>query len=100
GGEEFAAILPDTSPEQARGHANAIRAHVAALALRHAPAAGRQHVTLSIGVASFSPDGLQDAPALIEAADQALYAAKRGGRDRVVVHGASALPSHSGQLPA
>ncbi|MET0982042.1 MAG: GGDEF domain-containing protein [Telluria sp.] len=93
GGEEFAAILPDTSPEQARNQANAICAHVAALALAHAPAAGRQHVTLSIGVASFSSAGLQDAPALIEAADQALYTAKRGGRDRVVVHGASALPA-------
>ena len=87
GGEEFAAILPDTSPGQAQGHANAIRAHVAALALPHAPAAGRPHVTLSIGVASFSPDGLRDAPALIAAADQALYAAKRAGRDCVVVHG-------------
>lgn len=92
GGEEFAAILPDTTPEQARQHANAIRAHVAGLALAHAPAAGRPHVTLSIGVASFSPHGLQDAPALIEAADQALYAAKRGGRDRVVVHDAGAAP--------
>jgi diguanylate cyclase (GGDEF)-like protein/PAS domain S-box-containing protein len=92
GGEEFAAILPDTSLEQAQCHAHAIRAHMAALALPHAPAAGRQHVTMSIGVASFSPGGLQDAPALIEAADQALYAAKRGGRDRVVVYGASASP--------
>ena len=91
GGEEFAAILPDTLPEQAQAHANAIRAHVAALALPHAPAAGRQHVSLSIGVASFSPDGLQDAAALIEAADQALYAAKRGGRNRVVVYTDAAL---------
>jgi len=92
GGEEFAAILPDTSPEQARCHANAIRAQVAALALAHAPQAIHRHVTLSIGVASFSPHGLRDAPALIAAADQALYAAKRGGRDRVVVYGDTALP--------
>ena len=91
GGEEFAAILPDTSPGQAQGHANAIRAHVSALALPHAPAAGRPHVTLSIGVASFRADGLQDAPALIEAADRALYAAKRDGRDRVVVYSDAAL---------
>ena len=87
GGEEFAAILPDTSPEQARAHADAIRARVASLALPHAPAAVRDHVTLSIGVASFNPDGLSDAPALIEAADQALYAAKRNGRDRVMAWG-------------
>jgi diguanylate cyclase (GGDEF)-like protein len=87
GGEEFAAILPDTSLEQARSHANAIRARVAALALPHAPAATRDHVTLSIGVASFSPDGLNTGAALIEAADQALYAAKRNGRDRVMACG-------------
>jgi diguanylate cyclase (GGDEF)-like protein len=87
GGEEFAAILPDTSLEQARLHANAIREHVAGLALPHAPAAHWPMVTLSIGVASFDRERLHEVPALIEAADKALYAAKRGGRNRVVVDG-------------
>ena len=87
GGEEFAAILPDTTPEQARVHANAIREHVAALALEHAPAALRPVVTLSIGVAGFDREDLNDAAALVEAADKALYAAKRGGRNCVVLHG-------------
>jgi diguanylate cyclase (GGDEF)-like protein len=87
GGEEFAAILPDTSLEQARLHANAIREHVAGLALQHAPAAHWPMVTLSIGVASFDRERLHEVPALIEAADKALYAAKRGGRNRVVVDG-------------
>ncbi|QOY92387.1 sensor domain-containing diguanylate cyclase [Massilia sp. UMI-21] len=87
GGEEFAAILPDTTAGQARAHANAIREHVAGLKLPHAPAAARPHVTLSIGVAAFDNEGLDAAGPLIEAADQALYAAKRGGRDRVLVHG-------------
>jgi diguanylate cyclase (GGDEF)-like protein len=85
GGEEFAAILPDTSAEQAAGLANAIREHVAALGLAHAPAALRDRVTLSIGVASFGADRLNEAALLIEAADKALYAAKRGGRNCVVV---------------
>jgi diguanylate cyclase (GGDEF)-like protein len=87
GGEEFAAILPDTAPGQARSLANAIREHVASLALAHAPAATRPHVTLSIGVASFDKERLNQPAALIEAADKALYAAKRTGRDRVVVDG-------------
>jgi diguanylate cyclase (GGDEF)-like protein len=87
GGEEFAAILPDTSLEQARLHANAIREHVAGLALPHAPAAHWPMVTLSIGVASFERERLHEVPALIEAADKALYAAKRGGRNRVMVNG-------------
>ena len=87
GGEEFAAILPDTTLEQARVHANAIREHVAALALEHAPKALRPIVTLSIGVASLDGERVNDAAALIEAADKALYAAKRGGRNRVVADG-------------
>jgi diguanylate cyclase (GGDEF)-like protein len=87
GGEEFAAILPDTSLEQARLHANAIREHVAGLALQHAPAAHWPMVTLSIGVASLDRERLHEVPALIEAADKALYAAKHGGRNRVVVSG-------------
>ena len=87
GGEEFAAILPDTSLEQARLHANTIREHVAGLALPHAPAAHWPMVTLSIGVASFDRERLHEVPALIEAADKALYAAKRGGRNRVMVDG-------------
>jgi diguanylate cyclase (GGDEF)-like protein len=87
GGEEFAAILPDTSAEQARTHANAIREHVASLDIAHAPAATRPYVTLSIGVASFDKARRNVAATLIDAADKALYAAKRTGRDRVVVDG-------------
>jgi len=83
GGEEFAAILPDTTFEQAAKHANAIREHVAALVLAHAPAAHWPMVTLSIGLASFDKATLNEAGALVEAADKALYAAKRGGRNRV-----------------
>lgn len=87
GGEEFAAILPDTTAEQARALANSIREHVASLNLKQAPSAVRPHVTLSIGVASMDKDRLNEPEALIEAADKALYAAKRSGRDRVVVDG-------------
>jgi diguanylate cyclase (GGDEF)-like protein len=87
GGEEFAAILPDTSVEQAALLANAIREHIAALALPHAPSAHWPMVTLSIGVAAFDPAHLKDPAALVEAADKALYAAKHGGRNRVVVDG-------------
>ena len=83
GGEEFAAVLPDTSADQARVLAEKIREHIASLALEHAPAAAWPQVTLSIGVASFSSEGNNNAAALIESADRALYTAKRGGRNRV-----------------
>ncbi len=86
GGEEFAAILPDTGLDQAERHANAIRDHVMALALAHAPAAHWPMVTLSIGVAAYDRDKLNTPAALIAAADKALYVAKREGRNRVVIH--------------
>ncbi|WP_314443049.1 sensor domain-containing diguanylate cyclase [Massilia timonae] len=87
GGEEFAAVLPDTTLEQARVLADRIRAHVAGLGLQQAPAAHHPKVTLSIGVAAFDRARLNAPEALIEAADKALYAAKRGGRNRVVADG-------------
>jgi len=86
GGEEFAAILPDTSLEQATLHANLIRENVVALGLPHAPDAHWSTITLSIGVASVDKEELDNAAALVDAADRALYAAKRGGRNRVVAH--------------
>ena len=87
GGEEFAAVLPDTTLEQARVLADRIRAHVAGLGLQQAPAAHHPKVTLSIGVAAFDRARLNAPEALIEAADKALYAAKRGGRNCVVADG-------------
>ena len=87
GGEEFAAVLPDTTLAQARVLAERIRAHVAGLGLEQAPAAHHRQVTLSIGVAAFDRERLNGPETLLAAADQALYAAKRGGRNRVVADG-------------
>jgi diguanylate cyclase (GGDEF)-like protein len=92
GGEEFAAVLPDTNAEQARQHAEAIRACIEALNITHAPNAARPYVTMSIGVASYDKVRLNDGESLLRAADQALYAAKRGGRNRVVVDGDKGSP--------
>ena len=86
GGEEFAAVLPDTSAEQAAQHAEAIRAKIASLNINHAPAATRPHVTMSIGVATFDKQHLNDVAAMLAAADSCLYAAKKAGRDCVIVY--------------
>jgi len=77
GGEEFVIVLPNTAIADALDTAEHIRARVAAKKFN-----GRK-ITLSIGVASF-PEDADDAETIIAVADEALYQAKREGRDRTV----------------
>jgi two-component system, cell cycle response regulator len=77
GGEEFAVILPGCEPEQAREAAERLR-----LAVCSAPMPMR--LTASAGVATF-PAHAGDAESLVRAADEALYASKRAGRDQTSV---------------
>jgi diguanylate cyclase (GGDEF)-like protein len=86
GGEEFAVILPATSGETALTVANRLREAVERLALPHPKVPGRV-VTVSVGVASKSAPEEAAPAALIASADEALYHAKRAGRNRVVVSG-------------
>jgi len=79
GGEEFAAILPDCGLAGARDVVEDIRHRFADL--RFGQSNAEFSVTLSAGIATF-PD-IDDAEAVIRAADKALYAAKQGGRNRV-----------------
>ncbi len=82
GGEEFAALLPSASAEVAVQVAERIRRSVAAQSVDTSEGVIRYRV--SIGVASVTP-AISDLSGLILAADQALYQAKRQGRDRVCV---------------
>lgn len=77
GGEEFVVMMPDTAPADALELAEHIRARVAAKKFT-----GRK-MTLSIGVATF-PEDADNAEGLISVADEALYQAKREGRDRAI----------------
>jgi diguanylate cyclase (GGDEF)-like protein len=79
GGEEFAVILPQLDAPALAAIAERIRAYIEAMP---APADGSK-VTVSIGAAMYPEDG-SAADALFRAADERLYAAKEGGRNRVV----------------
>jgi len=78
GGEEFAVILPETSTEGALDVAERMRLAVAS------PTALKRQITISLGITELH-DGEFGPETLIDEADQALYEAKRAGRNRVSV---------------
>lgn len=85
GGEEFTAILPETEPEGAVAVAEAMRASVEGLGIKHARSSIAPVVTISVGAASLVPPRGDERgiPVFIKAADDALYRAKEAGRNRV-----------------
>ncbi|WP_426192803.1 diguanylate cyclase [Massilia sp. DWR3-1-1] len=84
GGEEFCVVLPDTAAADAVQVGEHLRAAIATLALAHA-AVPNAVVSISVGVAVVLPTSTAAADGLLHAADAALYAAKAGGRNMVVL---------------
>jgi diguanylate cyclase (GGDEF)-like protein len=82
GGDEFAVLLVETSKAGARRYADRIRDVLPSHRFTH----GRR-VTASFGIASLPEDVAPSPDQLIRAADEALYAAKRAGKNRVSLHG-------------
>jgi len=82
GGDEFAILLVETSKAGARLYADRIRQVVATFPFSHG-----KPVTASFGVASLPDDETATAEDLFRAADEALYAAKRAGKNQVVAAG-------------
>lgn len=102
GGEEMVALLIDTDTAGARRVAERAVAAVRALALPHADSSTAPVVTVSAGVAALVPLAPEDGPHLVQLADAALYAAKRAGRNRVMVGAieeAVTPPAGSGAAP-
>ena len=84
GGEEFVVGLPETGPKGAHELGERIRARLASERIPMVDGAGDLRVTASVGVASL-PTAATDVGSLVAAADAALYAAKRGGKNRVEI---------------
>ena len=85
GGEEFALLLFGAPREQAARIAEEILAAVRALAIDHADSGAAPVLTVSVGIASVTPVARRSCAGLVQLADQALYAAKDGGRDRAAL---------------
>jgi two-component system cell cycle response regulator len=81
GGDEFAAFLPGQSRAQVHALGEEIRAEVAGHPFKHGGLVLR--TTISIGISAQPEDGMTT-ELLLRRADEALYRAKRGGRDQVV----------------
>jgi diguanylate cyclase (GGDEF)-like protein len=90
GGEEFVLCLPQTSLSVAVAMAERLRLAVGGLRILDTPDGTSVGVTASFGVAAL--DATVTVEEAIERADQAMYAAKKAGRDRVEVFGASLDP--------
>jgi diguanylate cyclase (GGDEF)-like protein len=97
GGEEFIIVLPHTDTTAAAVVAERIRATMDNQAILSQDRA--INVTLSLGVAEVGPDA-DTFDSLLKAADQALYAAKDAGRNRVAFAGRNAIPHRNSQIAA
>ena len=81
GGEEFVVLLPGANLEAAARRAEEFRSRVEALIVHYLDE-NLPKITVSVGVAAF-PDAGDNPELVLKAADEALYRAKSGGRNRV-----------------
>jgi two-component system cell cycle response regulator len=87
GGEEFVVVMPDTDMSFAYSISERLRQSIETTPVKISRAPGMLNITISIGIATLE-DGDASADALLRRADQALYRAKRSGRNKVVADAA------------
>jgi len=84
GGEEFVCVLPGTDTEGAKLIGKRLRASLAAFRLPHEYSDVESHVTISLGAVTMTATEGNLSSEIIEKADERLYKAKKGGRNRLV----------------
>ncbi|MCV2353791.1 GGDEF domain-containing protein [Paucibacter sp. B2R-40] len=93
GGEEFVALLPGFGLDLTQGLLEQLREDLRELQLPHEGGVNGQVLTVSVGLAAYSPAHPYLSPhALMQAADEALYIAKHAGRDRLSLAASSGHP--------
>jgi diguanylate cyclase (GGDEF)-like protein len=85
GGEEFAVIMPNTNVDGALHIAETLRVVVEQLRIPNKASTVSPYITLSLGVSTMIPTSYQPSDILIKDADNALYEAKKSGKNRTVL---------------
>ena len=86
GGEEFTILLPNTPLKGVMEVAQLLRQHLAAKQIPHQSSRVSNYVTVSMGVSCLIPTEEYSPEVLIQQADEALYEAKKQGRDRAIAY--------------
>jgi two-component system, cell cycle response regulator len=94
GGEEFVLLLRDCPPVRAQGVAERLRRRIEHMSMMFKQE--KLNITVSIGVATAKDGNVDEPMALIKAADEHLYEAKRAGRNRVVQAAEAGAQTRSG----
>ncbi|MDX9754841.1 MAG: diguanylate cyclase [bacterium] len=89
GGEEFVIMLPNTFPFEGQQIAERFRSHIESLQIPHEDSPIASSVTISVGIATLIPKADIRTDTLLAMADQALYEAKKKGRNQVISCSAS-----------
>jgi diguanylate cyclase (GGDEF)-like protein len=100
GGEEFVLVLYGPPSEYAQTVPEKIRADVLELGIPHEGSSVAKVVTVSVGVAVARPGSGRSLPGAIQAADEALYEAKKRGRNRIVSKDANTSEVETGKFRA
>jgi len=84
GGEEFGVLIADIDEEKAYHMAEKLRANVLSVGIEHKKSKAHKHLSISVGLVTLVPNQYCEPESILQKADENLYLAKKGGRNRVI----------------